>query len=349
MTTAFVLSGGGSLGAVQVGMMQALAERRITPDVLVGASAGALNAAYVAGHGFTDETLTSLASIWRRLRRQDVFPFAPTRHLLALAGARPSLCAIDGLERLAVAHLPYGRLEDAAIPVHVVATEVLSGSDVLLSSGDAARAVMASAAIPAVFPPVELDGRPLFDGGVANNTPISHAVALGADRVVVLPTGYACALPAAPATALASAVHALTLLVQQRLVLDVAAHHDDVELVVLPRLCPLSVSSADFRHAAVLIDRARRTAAGGSTTAVTGARTRSVSCRSTTTAARRGCRPITLEDTPHEHRPPHGACEPRTAASRDRRWPHHRSRRCSARRRRPPRRPRPGPGRRAHS
>lgn len=90
--------------------MQALAERRITPDVLVGASAGALNAAYVAGHGFTDETLTSLASIWRRLRRQDVFPFAPTRHLLALAGARPSLCAIDGLERLAVAHLPYGRL-----------------------------------------------------------------------------------------------------------------------------------------------------------------------------------------------------------------------------------------------
>jgi NTE family protein len=258
MTTAFVLSGGGSLGAVQVGMMQTLADRGVAPDLLIGASAGALNAAYVAGHGFSIETLDDLAEIWVALRRHTVFPFAPRHHLLALAGARSSLCAPDGLRRLIARHLSYERLEDALIPVHVVATDVLSGTEVLLSSGDPRPAVLASASIPAILPTVEIDGQVLFDGGVANNTPISQAVALGADRVVVLPAGVACALDAAPRSALGTALHAISLLIEQRLILDVAAYHQDVELVVLPPLCPLSISSADFRHAGELIDRARR-------------------------------------------------------------------------------------------
>lgn len=256
MTTAFVLSGGGSLGAVQVGMLGALVERGIRPDLLVGASAGALNAAFVGDRGFTAEALDELGAIWRRLRRQDVFPFAPHRQLLALAGARPSLCAADGLRRLIDRHLEMQRLEDATIPVHVVATDVLSGNEVLLSAGDARDAVLASASIPAVLPAVTIDDRALFDGGIADNTPISQAVALGADRVVVLPAGVPCALPRPPRSALATAIHALTLLIEQRLVLDVAAYHDRVELIVLPPLCPLSVSSTDFRHAGLLIDRA---------------------------------------------------------------------------------------------
>lgn len=256
MTTAFVLSGGGSLGAVQVGMLGALAERGFRPDLLVGSSAGALNAAFVADRGFSADTLDELARIWRRLRRQDVFPFAPHRQLLALAGARPSLCASDGLRHLIDRHLRAELLEDTAIPVHVVATDVLSGKEVLCSTGDARDAVLASASIPAILPPVTIDGRALFDGGVANNTPISHAAALGADCVVVLPAGVACALPSPPRSAVSTAVHALTLLIEQRLVLDVAAYHDRVELIVLPPLCPLSVSSVDFRHAELLIDRA---------------------------------------------------------------------------------------------
>lgn len=257
MTTAFVLSGGGSLGAVQVGMMQALADRGERPDFVVGASAGALNAAFVAGSGFSPAALDRLADVWKGLRRQDVFPFAPHHHLLALAGVRSALCSSDGLRRLIRRHLGYDRLEDAIVPVHVVTTDVLSGSEVLISSGDPGPAVLASASIPAVLPAVEIDGRLLFDGGVADNTPISQAVALGADRVVVLPAGVACALEAPPRSALATAVHALTLLIEQRLVHDVATYHDHVELVVLPPLCPLAVSSLDFRRAGALIDRAR--------------------------------------------------------------------------------------------
>jgi NTE family protein len=112
-----------------------------------------------------------------------------------------------------------------------------------------------------VLPPVRRDGRTLVDGGLADNAAISQAVALGADRVYVLPTGYACALPTAPTRPLAVAVQALSLLVQRRLIADVALYADRVELVVLPPLCPLSISAIDFRHAAELIRRAHAAAA----------------------------------------------------------------------------------------
>lgn len=256
MTTAFVLSGGGSLGAVQVGMLQALAERDVRPDLLVGTSAGAINAAYVAGHGTSRQSLETLAGTWRGLRRQDVFPFNPLRHLLAVAGSRDSLCSDRNLRHLIETHLPYRNLQDAAIPVHIVTTNLLSGEEVLLSTGDAVSAVSASAAIPGVLPPVERDGLTLVDGGVANNAALSQAVALGADEIYVLPAGFACALQKPPTSAVATAVQALTLLIEQRLVIDVAQFTGHAEIKVLPPLCPLAVSSADFSHAAELIDRA---------------------------------------------------------------------------------------------
>jgi NTE family protein len=256
VTTAFVLSGGGSLGAVQVGMLQALAERRITPDLLVGTSAGALNAVFVAAHGTGPAAVETLAETWASLRRDDVFPVRAPQMLLALAGARNSLCSEHGLARLVRQFVPFGRLEDAPIPVHVVATDLLSGAEVVLSEGDTLTAVLASSAVPAVLPPVRRDGRTLVDGGLADNTAISRAVSLGADRIYVLPTGYACALPSPPTHPLAVAVQALTLLVQRQLISDVAQYGDRADLVVLPPLCPLRISAIDFRHARQLYRRA---------------------------------------------------------------------------------------------
>jgi NTE family protein len=106
-----------------------------------------------------------------------------------------------------------------------------------------------------VFPPVNIDGRDFIDGGVVNNTPLSHAVALGADRVWVLPTGYSCALPESPRGALAMALHALTLAVNQRLAIDVARFEKTVDLRVIPPVCPILISPADFSHSADLIGR----------------------------------------------------------------------------------------------
>lgn len=260
MSTAFVLSGGGSLGAVQVGMLQALTERGHTPDLLVGTSAGAINAAYVAGHGTGKESLEVLASLWQGLRRNDAFPLSPARLLLGLLGRRPSVFSSDGLRRLLERNLPYALLEDAAIPVHVVATEFRSGEEVLLSSGDAVSAVLASTAIPGLHPAVERDGKVLVDGGLADNAAISQAVALGADRVFVLPTGFACALREAPRTPFAAALQALSFLTQQRLIHDVSAFAGQVDLRLIPPLCPLSVSPADFSRAPELVARARQSA-----------------------------------------------------------------------------------------
>jgi NTE family protein len=236
VTTAFVLSGGGSLGAVQVGMLQALAEQGISPDLLVGTSAGALNAAFVAAHGTGRAALDRLAGIWTTLRREDVFPVRAPQVLLALAGARDSLCVHDGLERLVRQHLALSRLDDAATPVHLVATDLLSGEEVLMSDGDPVSAVLASSALPAVLPPVQRGGRTLVDGGLADNAAISQALGRGADRIYVLPTGYACDLPTPPRRPLAVAVQALTLLVQRRLISDVALYEDRAEIVVLPPL-----------------------------------------------------------------------------------------------------------------
>jgi NTE family protein len=155
----------------------------------------------------------------------------------------------------------FARLEEAPTPVHLVTTDLLSGEEVLLSEGDAVSAVLGSSAVPAVLPPVRRDGRTLVDGGLADNAGISQAVAHCADRIYVLPTGYACALPAPPTRPLAVAVQALSLLVQQRLVGDVALYADRVDLVVLPPLCPLRISAIDFRHAAELCRRAHASAA----------------------------------------------------------------------------------------
>ena len=124
-----------------------------------------------------------------------------------------------------------------------------------------------------MFPTVTIDGQVLFDGGVADNTPISQAVAAGADRVVVLPAGVACALPHPPRSALAVAVHALTLLIEQRLMLDVAAYHDQVDLVVLPPLCPLTFAVVGLPTRRSLIDRAAPPRLAGSTPATTGSLT----------------------------------------------------------------------------
>ena len=158
-------------------------------------------------------------------------------------------------------HVEFDRLEDAPIPLHVVVADVVSGEDARLSTGPTLDAIVASAAIPAVFPPVRIGDRHYMDGGVVNNTPISHAVELGADEIWVLSTGYACALEEAPAGALAMALHALNLAINQRLAVDITRFEPAVDLRVVPPLCPIKTSPADFSHSAELIDRARHTTA----------------------------------------------------------------------------------------
>jgi NTE family protein len=237
--TAFVMAGGASLGAIEAGMLRALYERGIVPDFIVGTSAGALNAAFIASRPQTPATAEALADVWHSLRRGAVFPLNP----------------VAGLRRLVARYLEVERLEEMSVPLHVVTVDVITGEELRLSSGSALDAVLASAAIPGIFPPVRWEGRDLMDGGVANNTPISHAVELGARQVYVLPTGHACSLEEAPRSSLGMAVHALSLLFQRRLIDDIEKHKADAKLVVLPPPCPLAVQPIDFSHPDLLVER----------------------------------------------------------------------------------------------
>ncbi|MEO6203813.1 MAG: patatin-like phospholipase family protein [Mycobacteriales bacterium] len=257
MSTALVLSGGGSLGAVQVGMLRALADAGVVPDCIVGTSVGALNGAFLAGRAWPDG-LDSLDALWCSLRRSNVFPTSPARLALAAAGRANHMVSDQGLRQLLARHLPYELLQDAVIPVVVVATEIVTGREVVLRQGPAVDAVLASASLPGILPPVVIDGHALIDGGLVDNTPISVAATLGVDSIIVVPTGYACALPTVPRGALAMVLHAVTLSIQRRLIDDVERLQSSLDLRVVPPLCPVLVSPADFGHSRQLIDRAHR-------------------------------------------------------------------------------------------
>ena len=251
--TAFVFAGGGSLGAIQVGMLRALLSAGERPDLMVGESVGAINAAYFASAP-TSEGVARLEQIWCGLRRADVFPITLAT-AFGLLRHPDNIVDPGRLRRLIETHLMFSRLEDAEVPLHVVATD-LQGLAVALSRGPAVEAILASAAIPGVFPPVQIDGRTLMDGAIAANTSIRLAAELGALRIVVLPTGYACALKEPPKGAVAKTLHAITLLIAWRLMHDLERLPDWIDVHLVPALCPLDVSPYDFSASRYLIERA---------------------------------------------------------------------------------------------
>jgi NTE family protein len=250
---AFVFTGDGSLGAIQVGMLRALLSHGVQPDFVVGASVGALNATYFAGAP-NIEGVAMLERIWCGLRRSDVFPIS-LASVIGLLRHPGNIADPGGLRRLIETHLPYTKLEDAPIPLNIMATSP-EGLAVRLSSGPAAEAILASTAIPGVFPPVEIDGKMLMDGAVAANTPMRLAAELGASRIIVLSTGYACALKEPPKRAIGRALHALTLMINWQLMHEVEQLSDDLDVHIVPTLCPLAVSPFDFSQSKQLIERA---------------------------------------------------------------------------------------------
>lgn len=258
--TAFVFAGGGSFGAIQVGMMQALAAHGVSADLVVGSSVGAMNGAYYAGSP-TLAGVKKLAQVWRGLTRQDVFPVS-LRSFASFLWRRDFLISHDGVRRLVENHLPYKNLEDAAVPVHIVTTDIVSGETVVLSEGSAAEAIVASTAIPGAFAPVAYKNRFLADGAIASNTPIRTAIQKGAERLIIMPTGFACAEQAPPVGAVATALHALTLLISRQMTVELEYLEASVEYCVVPPLCPLVGSPYDFTRTSDHIERAIRNTEG---------------------------------------------------------------------------------------
>ena len=253
--TALVFTGGGSLGAIQVGMLRVLLASAVQPDFVVGSSVGAINASYFAGAP-SAAGVAALEGIWCGLRRADIFPFT-VGSALGLIRHPGNIVDPAGLRRVIETNLPYARIEDTQVPLHIMATDQ-QGQSVRLSSGPVVEATLASAAIPGVFPPVLIDGDELMDGAIAANTPVRLAVELGASRIIILPTGYACALRDPPKHAVGKALHAVTLLIAWQLMYELQLIPEDVQVHLVPTLCPLEVSPFDFSASRDLIERAAR-------------------------------------------------------------------------------------------
>ncbi len=182
MKVAFALSGGGNLGAMQAGGMRALVEAGLEPDLLTGSSIGALNAAFYATHPGIDGC-KALETAWSDVRRKDVFRFELSRAITGFVGLRDHLVATKRLKAIIHEWLGIEKMEEAKVPFAAVATDALSGDIVVMSEGDVASALLATAAIPGLFPPVHREGRWLVDGSLSAGCPAMEALDLGADEV----------------------------------------------------------------------------------------------------------------------------------------------------------------------
>jgi len=182
---AFVLAGGGSLGAAQVGTLQALLAAGVVPDLLVGCSVGAFNATFLALDPTYERSL-QLEAVWRRMSRKQFFPDSRATIVQRLLRRTDHLYSPRGLQRTLEETIPIADLADTAVPCHVVTTDLIRGEARYWSTGNAHDILLASACLPGLFPPVVLDGAPQVDGGVLVPVPVQRALDLGAQRVWVL-------------------------------------------------------------------------------------------------------------------------------------------------------------------
>jgi NTE family protein len=247
---AAVVGGGGVLGAAQVGVGYALEQHGFVPDLIIGTSVGALNGAIVAAHPGT--AASWLDHVWTKLRRRDVFPFG-------YASSRVSIFADHGLRRLiARAGLP-SRIEQLPVPFTAVATDLVTGAQALLDHGDLESALLASAAVPGILPPVLRDGRMLVDGGVIAFVPVLAAQQAGAASVVVLSTGPASwplrpTIPRRRAGAIAG--RAGLLLWHHQIERDLREVSEHIPTVVMPTGIEAWPAPWDFGHSRRLISTA---------------------------------------------------------------------------------------------
>jgi NTE family protein len=229
--TALVLAGGGTRGAVQIGMLQVLTEHGFVPDRIYGSSVGAVNGAAFAGDP-TREGVQRMTEIWRSLTREAIYPTGRLHGPWLYLQQRDSVFVNAGLRKVIEEGITFERLEDAVIPVEVVATSLTDGRERWFTYGPAVEAVLASSAVPAIFPPVEIDEERFIDGGVVNNVPIRRAIDGGATRIVVLLCAPPSFTPASPRRPVEAMLNALLISIHARFARDMAQLPPGVEVIV---------------------------------------------------------------------------------------------------------------------
>jgi NTE family protein len=185
---AFVLGGGGVLGAHEVGMLRALADHSIVPDVILGTSIGAVNGAFFAADP-TASGVERLIELWLEANRTGRDQAANLRRIATLARSGTHLESFEKLHSLLLDVLPVDRVEQLAVPFQCVAASIERAAEHWFDAGPLADVLLASCAVPGILPPVRIGDQHFIDGGIVNSVPVSRAVALGAKRIYVLQVG----------------------------------------------------------------------------------------------------------------------------------------------------------------
>lgn len=247
--TALVLGGGGARGATEVGLYRAMVELGIRIDLVLGSSIGAVNGALIAA-GLTP---AELEDYWRGIRTRDVV--GSRWQFLRLLTGSSSVFSNHRLRDLLRRRLPVSSFRDLRIPLGIVATDLETGETVVLREGDLLEAILASTALPGLFPPVPWQSRRLVDGGLSNNVPIDLAVDQGAQRVIGMLSGCAKGLPSS--LSLVSVLgQSFSLAINARFHCDVRLYGPHVELHILEPCLEPNLELLDFDRAWTLIEPA---------------------------------------------------------------------------------------------
>ena len=230
--TAFVLGGGGVLGAHEVGMLRALSEAAIRPDVVVGTSVGAINGAFVAAD--PAGAAARLGGLWQGEALRQAFSENLWARAVRLVRSGTHLHSIDQLRRLLENTLPGTGFADLELPFHCVAASIERAQARWFSSGPVVPAVLASCAVPGLLPPAEVDGEHFFDGGLVHSIPVGRAIALGAGTIYVLHVGRIEQPLAVPRRPWEVGLVAFEIARRHRFHEEMAALPDSVRVHVLP-------------------------------------------------------------------------------------------------------------------
>ena len=257
---AFVLGGGGVLGAGEVGMLRALLEAGIQPDLVVGTSVGAINGAFIAADPSVAATLR-LADIWRRLSADGgVFSGSLVERVSTAVRSRTHLHRHGPLRQLLAEFLPVANIEDLAVPFQCVAASIERAAEHWFDSGSLVDAVMASAAVPGLLAPVRIGEEHYLDGGLVNSIPVSRAVQLGATTLYVLQVGRVDTPLTAPTRPWEVALVAFEIARRHRFAADMAALPPGVVAHVLPTgdQVPQGLAQLRYRDARLVNQRVER-------------------------------------------------------------------------------------------
>jgi NTE family protein len=257
--TAFVFAGGGGRGACHVGMLRALFEAGIIPDVVIGASVGALNGIIVAADP-TPRCVVRLEEIWRSLRATRIFPATRLVTLLRYASRRRSVFPAEPLMSFIAEHAPVVDLSETQVPMELVLADPRTGEARWLRTGPAIALLYGTAAIPGVLPPLVHDGREWVDGGVLYDTPVMRAVELGARRIVVLLTGTLHGPLPTHERPLEALVRSITLTKRAQLATELAIARERAEVIVLECPAANALDALDFSNTDALVASGYETA-----------------------------------------------------------------------------------------